>query len=273
MRTIRGRRAVVTGAASGIGRCIALALAREGADLYLVDIDAMKLRDTAREAERHNVDVKITICDLAQPAAVGAAVRDMLATCDRIDILVNNAGVCFYGSAHEMTAEQWDWLMAINLMAPIQFVRELLPALTRQDEAHIVNVASMFGLFTTRKLAAYHASKFGLVGFTQALRNDYSRPHIGITALCPGFVQTPLLDNAPVGQPHAQRKAVSAWISTNPEHVAEVAIRAIRRNKGIVLITPLAHVLWRMWRWFPRLSDWLNREGWRRKGKLEIAPR
>jgi 3-oxoacyl-[acyl-carrier protein] reductase len=268
MKVIRGRKAMVTGAASGVGRAIALALAREGADLFLVDIDAAGLEAAAREAQGHGVEVVTAVCDLARPAEVAAAVRAVLSRWGRLNILVNNAGVTYHGPTHEMSAEDWQRLMAVNLMAPIQLVRELLPTLAAADEAHVLNVCSMLGLVTLPKTAAYQTSKFGLVGFTAALRAEYGRPGFGVTALCPGFVRTPMIEAFKTNS----RAGLLPWVWTSPERVAVTALAAIRRNRGLVVVTPLARVMWWLTRLSPRFVDWLNREGWRQRGKPDIAP-
>jgi 3-oxoacyl-[acyl-carrier protein] reductase len=152
-------------------------------------------------------------------------------------------------------------------MAPIQLFRELLPVLAAAEEAHVVNVASMFGVAPWRKAAAYQTSKYGLIGFTAALRAEYQRAHFGITALCPGFVRTALLEGPSAD---GAQRAAPAWISTTPEAVAARAISAIRRNRGLVLITPAAHFYWRLARLAPGLVDWLLREGWRRRKRISV---
>lgn len=116
---IRGKKALVTGAASGIGRAIALALAQEGADLFLVDIDEPHLRISARDAAALGSKVLIEVCDLSNPAQVSACTVACLAAFGRLDILVNCAGVVCYGHADEMTAEKWNAVMSVNLFAPI----------------------------------------------------------------------------------------------------------------------------------------------------------
>jgi 3-oxoacyl-[acyl-carrier protein] reductase len=262
MKIIRGRKALVTGAAGGIGRAIAMALAHEGADLFLVDIDAAKLESAAAQARALGVKVVTRRCDLAEPAEISAMGRALAAEWGALNILVNNAGVTWYGPTDAMSTEQWRRIMAVNLLAPIQLFRELLPLLAAADEAHVVNVCSMFGLTPWRKAAAYQTSKYGLVGFTAALRAEFQRAHFGITALCPGFVRTALLDG-----PAGDRDAL-AWISTTPEAVAAKTIRAIRRNRGLVLVTFTTHVDWRLYRVAPGLVDWLLREGWRRRGRI-----
>jgi len=260
MKTIRGRKALVTGAASGIGRAIALALAREGADLFLIDIDMENLKVVAEAARAHGVEVVARECDLAEPTQITAAVNTLTAEWGALNILINNAGLTYYGPADAMSAAQWRRIMAVNLLAPMQLLHELLALLAAAEEAHIVNVASMFGLMPWRKAAVYQTSKHGLVGFTRALRAEFQRKHFGVTALCPGFVDTGLLDDSSRNAP--------AWISTTPDVVAGKCISAIYLNRGFVLITPVAHFYWRLWRLAPGLVDWMLREGWRNKGRI-----
>lgn len=262
MQVIRGKKALVTGAAAGIGRAIALALAREGADLYLVDIDAGNLAATARQAQDLGVAVATSVCDLTQPAEITAMVRSALLDFGALDILVNNAGVAYHGNTHAMNAEQWSRILSVNLLAPIQLVRELFPTLQVRNESHILNVCSIFGLVPIRRLAAYQTSKYGLVGFSMALRAEYGRRHFGITALCPGFVRTSMIETFATGDPDAERFEVPAWLCTEAERVAARAIRAIRGNEGLVVITPAAHFLWGLARLSPSLFDWLARHGW-----------
>jgi len=256
MQIIRGRKALVTGAASGLGRAIALALAREGADLFLVDQDEAKLHATAREAQVLGVRVLTRLCDLTRPAEISACVRSVLVAWGALNILVNNAGIAYYGPTHDMTVPQWERLMAVNLFAPIQFARELLPVLDAEDEAHILNVCSIFGLVPLAKGAAYQVSKFGLAGLSAALRAEYGA-RIGVTALCP------LLDTfatpASGQEQHQERHFIPAWMCASPERVAAAGIEAIRRNKGVVVVGRAGRLLWWMQRLSPRLVDWMTR--------------
>ena len=173
MKIIRKKKALVTGAASGIGRAIALALATEGADLYLVDVDRKRLALTASDARRYGRVVVTDVRDLSDPKQVTAVAVAVLSTWGQLNILVNNAGTAYYGPTHEMTKDQWDKILSLNLLTPIQLVRELLPTLSAQDEANIVNLCSVCGLVPMRKGAAYQTTKFGLVGFSAALRAEY----------------------------------------------------------------------------------------------------
>ncbi len=270
MKSIRGKRALITGAASGIGRALAVALAREGADLFLLDVDQAGLEDVVAEVTALKVKALGRRCDLAKPDEITAAVRDVLVRWRHVDILINNAGVAYYGPTHKMTAEQWNWLLAINLHAPIQLTRELLPVLMDRPEAHILNVCSIAGLVAGGRFAAYHVSKFGLVGFSEALRAEYGRKGIGVTALCPGPVRTKLYQSAQTGEKAKPAPEPPRWICTTEDRVADRAIKAIRKNRRLVLLTPLAHVLYQTKRFAPWFLDLLNHAG-RNKKKLAQA--
>ena len=270
MRIIRGRKALITGAAAGIGRALTLALARQGADVFLFDIDPASLAETAREAERLGAVVATRVCDLTQSAAIDDAARAVLAEWGAVHILVNNAGIAYYGATHDMPAKEWERLLALNLLAPMHLTRALIPTLLAQEEAHVLNVCSIFGLVPMRKGAAYQVSKFGLVGFSAALRAEYGRD-FGVTALCPGFVRTALLQNFATGDPGKKRHEIPAWLTTTPEKVAAVALRAIRGNKGLVVVTPAARLMWWIGRMSPGSVDWLTRQGWRGKRRKPAA--
>ena len=270
MNTLRGKKALITGAASGIGRAIAIGLAREAVHLYLVDVDDVSLESVAREARSHGIEVVTRCCDLADSAQIAATVEGVLAHWGHLNILINNAGIADRCHTHEMRDTEWDRIIAVNLLAPIALTRMLLPTLLAND-AHLLNVCSIFGLTTTRKLAAYQTSKFGLVGFTAALRAEYGSPEFGVTALCPGFVQTPLMKR--IADAH-RYWVPSAWMYATPEKVAARALDAIRRNKGIVVVTPVARINWLIARLSPGLIDSLYRRPWRywRKRRLRHPP-
>lgn len=258
MKELRGKQAVITGAASGIGRCLALELAHEGAGLTLLDVNERGLDAVATEIGGM-VPVRRLLCDLAQPAQVSEAAQALLRAPNGVDLLINNAGVVYYGPTERMTSEQWQWLLQINLLSPIQLTRELLPALLSRPEAHVLNVCSIAGLIAGRRLAAYHVSKFGLVGFSESLRAEYGNRGLGVTALCPGLVWTPLLDHAVRGgEPRRQPRRPPRWLCVAPERVARKAVQAIRADRGLVLVSAMAHGLWFCKRFLPGLVEFAN---------------
>ena len=258
MKQIRGKKALVTGAASGIGRGIALALAREGADIYLWDVNEAGLNAVAEEIRSLGVNASTARVDLTQSAEITDAVESLLDQWGTLDILVNNAGVAYYGPTHKMTASQWDWLMGINLQAPIQITRELLPILLERPEAHILNVCSISGLVAGGRFAAYHTSKFGLIGFSESLRAEYGRRGLGVTALCPGPVQTNLYRQCATGKEGKTVPEPPRWLCATVDSVARSAVKAIRRNQRMPIVGLLAHLLWNT-KWLaPGLLDFLN---------------
>jgi short-subunit dehydrogenase len=271
MHDIRGKKALVSGAASGIGRAIALELARQGVQLFLVDIDEVGLAAVADEARAAGGDVIQRRCDVSQPGKVSAAVAEVLDRWGGVDILVNNAGITYYGRTDEMSAEHWDRLMRINLLSHVQFTRELLPSLLARREAHVLNVCSMFGLVAMPKLTAYCTSKYAMVGFSEALRAEYGREGLGVTALCPGFVATNLFASAPLPENSKGPKIPPRIFCTTPEKIARAAVKAIRRNRRLVVVEPMARVLITVKRFAPGVIDFFLHLGRRSRIAKKMA--
>ena len=265
MHQLRGKTALVTGAASGIGRAIALRLAAEGVDLFLVDINEIGLRNVADEARQAGVEAIGRRCDVAEPREISAAVAEILSRWGGVDLLVNNAGITYYGRTEQMSAEHWDQLIRVNLLSHLQFTRELLPSLLARPEAHVLNVCSMFGLVGMPKLAAYSTTKFAMVGFSDALRAEYGREGLGVTALCPGFVDTNLFTSAPLAAGAKAHKLPPAIFCTTADQVAQAAINAIRRDHRLVIISPWAKLLVTTKRLVPGLIDLLFHLGRRKR--------
>lgn len=258
MRTICNKTALITGAAGGIGRAIALQLAREGAHLFLLDVNEFELARVVSEGRKLGVDVIGRYCDVSDFAQLASAARVARARCQSIDILVNNAGIAYYGETEKMSAADAQRLLDVNLHAPIQLTRELLPSMLARPESHIVNVASFLGLIGTRRLSLYSASKFGLVGFSESLRAEYGRHGLGVTALCPGFVDTRLFESAPLGADRSEPKLPPNWLLVTPEKVAERAVKAIYRNRAIEIPQLYARAAHLAKRFLPSLLDWAN---------------
>lgn len=271
MQTFQGQTAFLTGAASGIGRCIAIELARAGCSLCLVDVNAEGLKKLAAELEPSGVRTMLFPCDLTDRKAVSATIASALHQSGGIDLLINNAGVAYYGATDQMTQAQWDWLMTINLLAPIQITRELLPVLLQRSDAHIVNMCSISGLVAGGRFSAYHTSKFGLIGFTESLRAEYGRQGLGVTAICPGPVLTNLYEAAASGRAGQKVPSPPNWMCATPERVAEVTLNAIRKDKRQVLITPTAHALFQLKRFAPWLIDFVNRFSRKGHKKRQLA--
>jgi 3-oxoacyl-[acyl-carrier protein] reductase len=259
MKTLAGRTAFLTGAAAGIGRALARALAAAGCHLFLVDRDADGLQRLQDELSGSGVTVRSVVCDLADAVSVDRVVMRALEQTGGIDLLINNAGVCCYGPTDQMTQAQWDWLMSINLLSPIRITQALLPHLLLREDPHIVNMCSISGLVAGGRLAAYHTSKFGLVGYTEALRAEYGRRGVGVTAICPGPVRTNLYDSGQSLRDGTRVPLPPAWLCATAEQVAAATVRGILGDRRRVLVTPMAHGLSMVSRLAPWLIDFANR--------------
>lgn len=272
MRDISGKTVLITGGAAGIGRAMAFRFAREGAFVFLLDVNRSALEQTLNDLADAGARCDGIVCDLADADQLDAAVETVLHRCEVVHVLVNNAGVTYYGPTIRIEPEQCERLLAVNFLAPVRLTQRLLPTLLSQAEAHVINVSSMYGLFVTPRSSAYHATKYGLIGYSDALRAEFTRFGLGVTSLCPGYVQTNLYETA---MRYNGRKLPTPprWLSTTPERVAEKALRAVRRNRRLVLASPLAHLACYFGRLFPGFLDAVYRIGRRKPYRLsENAP-
>lgn len=253
MRSIRDKIALVTGAGSGLGRAIAIRLAREGAHLQLADINQSAANETAAQVHALGRRAVVTVCDLTDLSAIDALVNDVHTEWGHLDILVNNAGIGWYGPTQKMTDKEWDRLLAINLHAPIRLTRRLLKTLLAQHESHVINMASICGWVCGGRFNAYHVSKFGLVGFSEALRAEFNRNGLGVTALCPGPVMTDLYKSSGCGYADRETPHPPPWACTTAERVADKTIRAIYRNQALTLVGIASYVLYYAKRFAPSI--------------------
>lgn len=255
MRPLRGKTALVTGAAGGIGRAIALRLARKGVCLALADCQPFGLAETKRDAARLGAEATDFFCDVADPAQVSAVTAALHDRWAGVDLLVNNAGVTYHGATHGMPSDEWDRLLAINLRSHVQFTAELLPAMLARPEAHVLNVCSVLGLAGMPRVTAYCTTKFAMVGFSESLRAEYGRVGLGVTALCPGFVKTGLFDAARPTPGGGKAKTPPAWLCVDAERVANRAVRAIERNQRRVVVDPVGRLIHGTKRLVPGVFD------------------
>jgi NAD(P)-dependent dehydrogenase (short-subunit alcohol dehydrogenase family) len=191
--SLAGRTAVVTGGASGIGRSIALRLARDGADVAVFDLDAAGGRAVAEEVRawgRRAVAIEV---DVGNGAAVAAAVERVHRDLGRVHILVNDAGIAEFVPLLEMTEAQWDRMIQVHLKGTFNCTRALLPDMTAAGWGRIVNVSSVGGLRGAAALTHYAAAKAGVIGFTKALALEVGPVGVTVNAIAPGLVDTPLL--------------------------------------------------------------------------------
>ena len=233
-----GARAVVTGAASGMGEQMALQLAERGTHLVLVDRDAPRLDDVARRLRTQHPALTVTthVADLAEAGAVPALAADVLAESDRLDLLVNNAGVALGGGFLDVTKEEFGWVMAINFQAPVDLTRALLPALLRSSGGHVVNVSSLFGLIGPAGQSAYSSSKYAIRGFSEVLRHELEPHGVGVTTVHPGGIRTRIAASASEEEAARGKRAFAKLLTYPADKAAAQILRGVERRKARVLI-------------------------------------
>jgi len=243
---LAGRTAVVTGAAGGIGRGIALALARRGCHVALADIDEAALARTTAEIagqeSARSLRVSHYRLDVANRAAVAALPAQMMAAHGAVDILVNNAGVALGGTFLEIAESDFDWLLGINFWGVVQMTRAFLPLLSNSEEARIVNVSSLFGLIAPPGQTAYAASKFAVRGFSESLRHELADTRIGVTVVHPGGIATSIAKNARMpaslsdDEAAKRRTFFDTFLTMPPETAGEIIVRGVERRKARILV-------------------------------------
>jgi NAD(P)-dependent dehydrogenase (short-subunit alcohol dehydrogenase family) len=243
---LEGRTAIVTGGAGGIGRGIALALARRGCHLALCDLDEAGMAETARlcgngvRVSRHRLDV-------ADPKAVAALPEAVLAEHGGIHLLVNNAGVAIGGTFEEVADEDFEWLFSINFWGVVRMTRAVLPHLRKSDEGRIVNISSIFGIIAPPGQTAYTASKFAVRAFSESLRNELAMEGstVGVTVVHPGGINTSIARSARpprLATPErlrlaeADKSRFQAFLKMPPERAGEIVAAGIERDRPRVLV-------------------------------------
>jgi NAD(P)-dependent dehydrogenase (short-subunit alcohol dehydrogenase family) len=246
MTTISGKVAVVTGAASGIGRALAYDLSRRGAKLALSDVDVVGLGETARHARVIGATVHEHRLDVTDREAVLAYADTVAAEFGVVNIVINNAGVGFSGDVEDMTFDQLERVMSVDFWGVVHGTKAFLPHLIASgdghDTSHIVNISSLFGLLSMPSQSAYNAAKFAVRGFTESLRQELilaKRP-VQVTCVHPGGIQTAIARNAGaiagLNQTETAAFFDSKLAKTSPDSAAKTIARGIAGNKPRVLV-------------------------------------
>jgi short-subunit dehydrogenase len=249
---LAGRTAVVTGAGSGIGRALAIALAKRRCDLALADVDDAGLAHTRGLIEDHAlashaagsraVNVSLHALDVADQAAVAGFPAAVTQHHSKVDLLINNAGVALGGSFEEISEADFQWLFNINFWGVVWMTRAFLPILKQSDAACIVNMSSLFGLISPPGQTAYSASKFAVRGFSNALRFELAGSTVALTVVHPGGVATSIAKNSrkPKDRSAAQIAAAVARIEKMlrmpPERAAEIIVAGVEKGKARILV-------------------------------------
>jgi NAD(P)-dependent dehydrogenase (short-subunit alcohol dehydrogenase family) len=256
VRDLNCKRCLITGAASGIGRATAHAAGARGAELFLTDRDAEGLEQVSAEIRAAGGTVThFAAADVADHEAVVALAAEVHALAPSMDVVMNIAGISTWGKIEQLEHEHWRRTIEIDLIGPISVLECFVPPMIEARRGgHIVNVASVAGLFGLPWHAPYSAAKFGLRGVSEVLRFDLRKNRIGVSLVCPGAVKTPLIgtvDIVGIDRDNSKMRKLIALFerrAVSPESVAEKIIEAIEKNRYMVFTSPDGRVL----HWFQR---------------------
>ena len=273
MTAIKGAAAAVTGAAGGIGRALALELAARGCDLALADRDEAGLQAVAAEITRDG-ERKVTThrVDVGEPEEIAAFAQAATSAHPTLNIVINNAGVALIGQFSEVDQSQMDWLFNINFWGVVHSTRAFLPHLSRQREAHIANLSSLFGIIAPPGQTAYAASKFAVRGFSESLRHELrmAGSPVRLSVVHPGGISTDIARNARTGvavTDNARRaqaiERFDAVARTTPKAAALRIIEGIEKNRPRILIGADARIIdllqrLRPARYWSLLAPWIQ---------------
>lgn len=247
MRSFSDKVAAITGAGSGMGRTLALALARDGCHLALSDVNEVGLAETAREAATSGVKVTSQRVDVANREQVYAWADEVVRDHGRCNLIFNNAGVSYSASIDGLDYADFEWIVGINFWGVVYGTKAFLPHLRATGEGHIVNTSSLYGLMSMPMSGTYNATKFAVRGFTEALREELELTRAPVSATCvhPGGIKTNIVRSGRTSESvkslgvkdiEASRAQFEKMFRTTAEEAAEVILRGVRRNARRVLI-------------------------------------
>lgn len=243
---LTGKRVLITGAGHGLGRAVALEFARAGCEIIVTDLDASRVAGVVQELEKNTARAVGFALDVTDGDQIRQVREQLSAESGPIDVLVNNAGVVFGGEFTSVPVERHLATIEINLASLIAVTHAFLPDMVKQPEARVVNIASAAAVLALPLAASYAASKWGVLGFSDSLREELRRAghrHVGVTAICPSYISTGLFDGA--------RPARMTSMLT-PDGVARAVRRAVERGTDFVMLPRSAHFLYALTRCLPR---------------------
>ncbi|MFI8482656.1 SDR family NAD(P)-dependent oxidoreductase [Pseudomonas sp. NPDC078700] len=286
MKSFENKVAAITGAGSGIGRALAFELARQGCALALSDVNPKALAETAEQARQLGVRVEHRELDVTNREAMHAWANEVVTIFGQVNAIFNNAGVAQSGTVESNDYSDYEWIMGINFWGVVNGTKAFLPHIKASGVGHVVNLSSIFGIFSQPGMSSYNASKFAVRGFTESLRQELDMANCGVSASCvhPGGIKTNIANTARTnasmqaltGQSNEQAKQQfnDKLARTTAQQAAQVIIKGVLANKRRILIGGDAYALDLLQRLMPslyqRLLTGLMKMGLKRSAKQMI---
>ena len=246
MKDFKNKVAAITGAASGMGRTLALELARRGCHLALSDVNEKGLQATQQLLSAYPVKVTTQIVDVAQRAQMAAWAQQTVQDHGKVNLIFNNAGVALGSTVEGASYEELEWIVGINFWGVVYGTKEFLPYIKKTGDGHIINISSLFGLTAQPTQSAYNATKFAVRGFTESLRQELDMENSGVSALCvhPGGIRTNIANAAKVNDslrsigmnPEKSAQTFNKLLRCPPEEAARQILEAVQKDKRRLLI-------------------------------------
>jgi len=231
---LKGKVALVTGGAQGIGKAVALMLARHGADVVVADVNLEKAAETAKEVEATGRGAMAVNVDVTRLGDVENMVESAIGRFGRIDILINNAGIARDKLILRMTEEDWDAVLDVNLKGTFNCTKAIIKHMSKQRSGKIVNIASVVGEMGNAGQANYSASKAGVIGLTKTIAREFSQRGINVNAIAPGYIQTPMTDVLPDKAKEELKRMIPMERLGQPEDVAYAVLFLVSEGSSYV---------------------------------------
>lgn len=249
-----GKTAIVTGGGSGIGASLTRALVAAGAHVVCADIDPEAAERTVAGVGGGPGSARAAAVDVTSAEQVQRLVDDVVAQHGRLDLMFNNAGITFFGDTHDLTLDQWDAIIDVNVRGVVHGVHAAYARMREQGSGHIVNTASMAGLMAAGLMTSYATTKHAVVGLSLALRSEACAYGVGVTVVCPAAVDTPILDKGDISR-HRGRDFYTSGQGVkeplDPDVLAARVLRAVAEDRAMVVEPRQARVAWRVGRLAP----------------------
>ena len=269
--TFKDKVAIVTGAASGIGKALSGELARRGAVVVMADLNASQLQEAAAAMEREGGRIRPVVLDVTDFEAVKRAVDDTAAMHGHLDYLFNNAGIGILSDVRDRRYDFWRRVIDTNLYGVVNGVAAAYPVMARQEFGHIVNTASLAGLVPIPGEVSYTTSKYAVVGLSHSLRIEGADLGVKVSVVCPGLIQTPIIHTSEMV--NLDRDKVLAQLPRHlmaPEKCARLILRGVEKNRATIVVTALAKFLWFLQRTAPSLMLWILKLTMRKLRQLRL---